>query len=147
MVKITRATEKHIPQLIPLFDAYRIFYKQKSDKVGAQSFLKERFENHQSIVFLAYIENNPVGFTQLYTTFSSVSLQPYFILNDLYVHPSERNKGIGKALLNRAKLACKEINYKGIALETATDNQAQKLYEKLDWKKDSNGIHYFWSAN
>ncbi|HAI44518.1 MAG TPA: GNAT family N-acetyltransferase, partial [Maribacter sp.] len=36
--------------------------------------------------------------------------------------------------------------YKGLALETAIDNPAQKLYEKLDWEKDSHCFHYFWQV-
>lgn len=146
MVKVYKASLEHLPQLVPLFDKYRIFYQQGSDLQGAEKFLQERLSNNESIVFLADMDGKPVGFTQLYTSFSSVSMKPTYILNDLYVDETYRKKGVGEALLKKAKELCKENNFKGLALETAIDNPAQKLYERLGWKKDSGYFHYFWST-
>ena len=44
-----------------------------------------------------------VGFIQMYPTFSSVSMMKDMIMNDLYVFPGSRGKGIGKDLLETAK--------------------------------------------
>ena len=87
-----------------------------------------------------------MGFTQLYPSFSSVSLKATLILNDLYVHETNRNTGVAKTLLNTAKTYCNNNNFKGLALETATDNPAQYLYEKQGGKKDIHSFHYFWAA-
>jgi ribosomal protein S18 acetylase RimI-like enzyme len=141
---IKKATISDLERIVPLFDAYRVFYKQKSDFELARRFLKERFSNNESVIFIALEDEEPIGFTQLYKTFSSVSLQPSYILNDLYVSPNHRKKGVGEALLNQAKLHCQEMGYKGLALETASDNPAQKLYERLSWENDASYIHYFW---
>lgn len=85
-------------------------------------------------------------FVQLYFTFSSVTLEPSLILNDLFVDPKYRNKNIGQGLLLKAQEYCTKHKYKGLALETAIDNPAQNLYEKLGWKKDVHCFHYFWSV-
>ena len=145
-MKIIRATKEHISLIAPLFDAYRIFYKQSSDLSGAVSFLRRRIDAEESILFLAMNKNSPIGFTQLYTTFSSVSMESLYILNDLYVIPSYRGKGIGEALLNKAKEQCVLMHYKGIGLETSSENPAQNLYERLGWKKDIEHYHYFWTS-
>ncbi|QCX02336.1 GNAT family N-acetyltransferase [Aggregatimonas sangjinii] len=145
-MQIITATEKDIPLVAPLFDAYRIFYNQESDLAGAERFLKKRFANRESVIFLAMNEDEPIAFTQLYTTFSSVSMRPVLILNDLFVSPSHRKKGVGEALLKHAKEYCLQMKYKGLALETAIDNPAQQLYERLGWQKDTHCFHYFWSA-
>ena len=55
-----------------------------------------------------------------------------------------RKKGIGEALMERAKLFAKNKGSKGLTLETAIDNPAQKLYERLGWKKDTHVNHYTW---
>ncbi|WP_136465574.1 GNAT family N-acetyltransferase [Flagellimonas onchidii] len=144
-MEIIKASLDNLEQIVPLFDAYRVFYKKDSDLDTARSFLEERFLKNETVVFLALENGNPIGFTQLYTTFSSVSLQPFFVLNDLFVSPDSRKKGVGEALLNAAKTHCERLNYKGLALETAVDNPAQKLYERMDWKKDEDYLHYFWS--
>jgi GNAT superfamily N-acetyltransferase len=144
MIAITKATTKNIKDIAPLFDAYRVFYKQVSNLEAAKSFLKDRLTTKESVIFIAWVNGAAVGFTQLFPTFSSVSMQRSFVLNDLYVDANQRKKGIGKALLNHAKQFCIKKRYKGLALETATDNPAQKLYEQLDWKKDTEVYHYFW---
>lgn len=146
MTTIIQATKEHIPILIPLLDKYRIFYDQNSDEKAARRFLESRMKNQDSDIFIAFFDNSPAGFTQLYSSFSSVSLKPIFILNDLYVYKEFRNKGIGEVLLNHAKEYCLLQKSKGLALETAIDNPAQKLYERLGWKKNITSLHYFWEA-
>jgi ribosomal protein S18 acetylase RimI-like enzyme len=145
-IQIVQAEDIHIPELVPLLDAYRRFYKQPSDEMAAQQFLEERFRNKESVIFIALVEGKAAGFTQLYKSFSTVSLQPLLILNDLYVPAEYRNKGIGKALLLESQEYCRRKNYKGLGLETAIDNPAQKLYEQLGWEKDSHCFHYFWTV-
>lgn len=142
-----QASGKDLPKLVPLFDQYRIFYKQESDLEAADRFLKDRFQNQECMVFLAELDQLMVGFTLLYKSFSSVGMRPFFVLNDLYVSPDYRQKGIGRMLLEHAQDFCRSLGYKGLALETATDNPAQKLYEKLGWQKDSHCFHYFWHSD
>ncbi|MGB5228624.1 MAG: GNAT family N-acetyltransferase [Eudoraea sp.] len=146
MINIIRAKEEHIPTLIPLLDKYRIFYNQNSDEQEAQRFLEARIKNKDSIIFIAFYDGSPAGFTQLYSSFSTVGLKPIFILNDLYVYNEFRKKGIGEVLLNSAKDYCILLEYKGLALETAINNPAQKLYERLGWKKNTSSLYYFWEA-
>ena len=145
MVSISRAKADDIVLIAPLFDAYRVFYGQASDLSAAKVFLLERFVNDETLVFLAKYNGKPVGFTQLYKTFSSVTLQQFLILNDLFVRNDYRKKGIGESLLEKAKAYCVERGFKGLALETAIDNPAQKLYERLGWQKSTDFFHYFWT--
>lgn len=141
---IIKAHIEHLDLIVPLFDAYRVFYKQTSDLKGSKAFLHDRFLNHESVIYLAMKENNAIGFTQLYPLFSSVTMQRMFVLNDLYVDADHRNEGIGEALINTAKVLCTELNYKGLGLQTAADNPAQKLYERLGFKIDTD-LQYFWT--
>ena len=147
MISIRRASQADFDTIVPLFDNYRIFYKQETDKKSVRDFLEQRFINNECIVFLAMEDGLAVGFTLLYTSFSSVSLEPLYILNDLYVKREFRQRGIGKQLLQQAQQHCHDQGFKGLALETAIDNPAQGLYEKLGWEKDSHCFHYFWAAH
>lgn len=141
---IKQANIEDLDALVPLFDAYRIFYKQSSDELSARAFLQERILNKQSTIFIAYNNNKAVGFTQLYPIYSSVSMQAMCILNDLFVSTDARGKGIGEALMDAAKQYAVKNNLKGLSLETGNDNPAQYLYERLGWKKDTDYLHYFW---
>jgi ribosomal protein S18 acetylase RimI-like enzyme len=143
-MSIQKATLNELNFLAELFDSYRVFYKQESDFQGARAFLKERFINEDSVLFIAYDESNPVGFVQLYPTFSSVSMKKSWILNDLYVNPSARKKGFGEKLIKKAIEFAEETGAKGLSLETGHDNvTAQSLYEKIGFKKESNYFYYF----
>ena len=141
-MQIVRADVSQVEQVAPLFDRYRQFYGQPSDLNRAAEFLRDRLTNNESIVFLAVAET-ALGFTQLYLSFSSVSLQKVWILNDLFVLPEARNRGVGIALLERAKAWGIETQAKRIGLSTAIDNlAAQSLYEKAGYLKDPAFYHY-----
>ncbi|MEH7273237.1 GNAT family N-acetyltransferase [Neobacillus vireti] len=143
-MSIQRATINDLNSLAELFNSYRIFYQQESNLEGAKNFLKERLTNGDSVVFIAFDEGNPVGFVQLYPTFSSVSMKRSWILNDLYVKASARKKGHGEKLINKAIEFAEETGAKGVSLETGNDNiTAQSLYERIGFKKESNYFYYF----
>jgi ribosomal protein S18 acetylase RimI-like enzyme len=131
----------------PLFNEYRMFYEQNSDLEGGRQFILERMKNKQSVIFLA-IENQhefvvPLGFVQLYPSFSSVSMKKIWILNDLYVDISVRQRGIAKKLMETAKNYAIETGTKSLILETTVNNhQAKKLYEALGYRKDIHHDHY-----
>ena len=130
-----------------LFDEYRVFYKQASDLDKARTFIQNRMKNNESVIFLAIERQSdnviPVGFVQLYPSFSSVSMKKLWILNDLFVAPSARKKGIAKMLMETAKNYAVKTEAKGLILETAVDNDpAKKLYESMGYKKDVQCDHY-----
>lgn len=141
---IQRATLNELDSLTELFDLYRLFYKQESNLEGARAFLKERLVKDESVVFIAYDENNPVGFVQLYPSFSSVSMKQSWILNDLYVKKSARNNGFAEKLIKMVINFAEETDAKGILLETGKENiPAQRPYEKIGFIRDSNYYYYF----
>jgi GNAT superfamily N-acetyltransferase len=143
-VRIVRAQRKDLEDVVPLFDEYREFYEAGSDHAAARAFLAERTERQESVIFLAYARpRQPVGFTQLYPSFSSVSLKQLWVLNDLFVRSDVRRGGVGRALLERARQHAVETGAKGLILSTAVTNKpAQTLYESCGWRRDDEFIHY-----
>jgi GNAT superfamily N-acetyltransferase len=143
-VRIVRAARKDIEDLAPLFDGYRQFYGQPSDIAAARGFLSERIDRDESVIYLAYTgPREPAGFTQLYPSFSSVSLKPLWILNDLFVRSDVRRGGIGRALLERARQHAVETGAKGLVLSTGVTNKsAQTLYESCGWQRDDEFFQY-----
>lgn len=143
-MNIHQSTINDLSSITELFNLYRLFYKQASDLKGARDFLEERLIKKDSVIFIAYDEGEPVGFTQLFPSFSSVSMQKSWVLNDLYVKEAARKKGVAKELINKAIVLAKENNAKGILLETGNENvNAQKLYENIGFIKDSNYYYYY----
>jgi ribosomal protein S18 acetylase RimI-like enzyme len=142
-VRTVRAELDDLEALVPLFDGYRQFYRQPPDPIGARAFLAERIKRNESVIFLAVVDGAIVGFTQLYPSFSSVSMQRLWVLNDLFVASEGRRSGAGRALLDRAERWARETGAKGLTLSTEVTNKtAQRLYEAAGWTKDDEFVHY-----
>jgi ribosomal protein S18 acetylase RimI-like enzyme len=137
-LEVRRATIADLETLVPLFDAYRCFYRQSSDLERARCFLKERLERDQSVIFLAIDGGVAVGFMQLYPSFTSTGMARIFILNDLFVSPDGRRRGVGSALLEAAAEYGRSAGAVRLALSTElTNSTAQALYERTGWKRDT----------
>ncbi len=142
-VSIRKAGLRELEGLAVLFDAYRRFYGEASDVAAARRFLRRRLKGGESTVFLAYAGDTLLGFTQLYPTFSSTRLKRLWILNDLFVVPAGRRRGVAAALIARARLLAADTGAEGLCLETAKTNRpAQRLYEKLGWKREREFYRY-----
>ena len=140
---IRKAGLEDLEIIVPLFDAYRQFYKQASDLPKARAYLRERLTRSQADIFLCLSEGRADGFTLLYPTFCSVSAAPTFVLYDLFVREPARRKGVGEALLRTAQEHARESGAAWLKLETAVDNTpAQALYEKLGWERETDFFTY-----
>ena len=134
---IRRASAADLDALVPLFDAYRVFYAQPSDPVRARDFLAERLANRESAVLVAERGPSAVGFTQLYPVFSSVRTARTWLLNDLFVVEGARRGGVARALLDAAAAFAREQGAAGLMLETTRDNApARALYRAAGWHED-----------
>jgi ribosomal protein S18 acetylase RimI-like enzyme len=141
--RVVRVTTEQIDWIAPLFDAYRQFYERATDLAGARRFLAERLERDESVIFAVVENERALGFTQLYPSFSSVSMRPIWILNDLFVAEEARRHGVGALLLGAAREHARSTGAARLALATAvTNTKAQALYEKDGWRMDTAFLHY-----
>ena len=98
MNKIVKAENKHLNELGRLFNLYRIFYEEDDDLEKASKYISARFNDGDSMIFVAENDDELSGFVQLYPSYCSVSAVPILILYDLFVDQSKRSKGIGQCL-------------------------------------------------
>ena len=137
-IETRQATVEDLDALVPLFEAYRQFYRLPGEAGRARAFLLDRFAHNQSVVFLALAEGRAAGFTQLYPSFSSAAMGRIFILNDLFVLPEARRRGAGMALLRAAAGYGRRVGALRLSLSTELANTtAQALYESAGWKRDT----------
>ena len=144
---ITQANLDDLEQVAVLFDLYRQFYEEEADLNLARQYIEQRMQTQSSVIFIAWdkagADKKAIGFTQLYATYCSVEASTIWVLYDLFVDSSQRNQGVGRALMNRAKAMALESGASRIDLETAVDNiSAQGLYETLGYKRDSDFYKY-----
>jgi ribosomal protein S18 acetylase RimI-like enzyme len=142
-LQIFQATIEHLNDVSKLFDQYREFYQQPTHLSAAKTFIQDRLRNGDSVIFLAQRDGQSVGFTQLYPSFSSVSMRPIWILNDLFVDEAYRQQGVARSLMNTAKTFAQETRAIRLTLATQITNQAaQMLYESLGYRKNEEFYTY-----
>ena len=148
MMQIITATLEQLPELVEMFDAYRVWYRKSSDKDRARGFLKERIEQNDSVIYMALdIEiGEAAGFTQLYPLFSSTRMRRLWLLNDLFVKPEHRGKGISKLLIERSKELARSTDAAGVLLETELTNDiGNNLYPATGFELNTTTHYYFWT--
>jgi GNAT superfamily N-acetyltransferase len=142
-MEIYQATIEQLDHVAFLFNQYRIFYRQAGDLESAQKFIRQRLQQQDAVILLAMENEQPVGYTQLFPSWSSVSMQRVWILNDLFVLTEKRNQGIAKALMNKAKDHARSSNAVRMILATEVTNKiGQNLYESMGYRQFDDFYHY-----
>jgi ribosomal protein S18 acetylase RimI-like enzyme len=142
---IREATVADVDLVAPLFDAYRQFYERPADLELSRAFLAGRLRQGESVIFLAEEDGAGLGFVQLYPLFSSTAPRPrrLWLLNDLYVVPAARGRGIGRKLMSRARRLAEDTGACGIELATGRTNlNAQALYQSVGYRRDDEFLRY-----
>lgn len=140
---IRPASRSDLDALLPLVQAYRVFYEQQPDAQREREYLAAHLRNGTSALYIAEVDSSAAGFMQLFPTFSTVHLAGSWILEDLFVDPRFRRRGVARALLERALEHVRENGGCGMFLETASDNvTAQRLYERAGWVREGRFLKY-----
>lgn len=124
-LKIRNAEEKDIPLILSLIKALAEYEKLSHEAVVDEILLKDNLfgETKYAEVLISEYNDKPAGFALFFHNFSTFLGKPGIYLEDLFVFPEYRGKGIGKALL--VKLA-------QIAVER---NCGRLEWSVLDWNE------------
>lgn len=129
--EIRRATRADMPAILELLRELATFEDlAPPDGAGYARLMQDlgrRFD-----AFVAVDEGKTVAYAIVYETYSSFAAKPALWLEDVYVTPSARRKGVGRAILEEVKREAKRRGCVRVAwavLDWNTD--AQKMYEAL----------------
>ncbi|MEU4676520.1 GNAT family N-acetyltransferase [Micromonospora sp. NPDC023737] len=149
-VDIKRIGLDEVDQVTELFLGYLEFYKRPSEPEVARAFLTERLKRDESVILVARTagEPAPLGFAQVYRSFSSVSMTSVWILNDLFVSPEARRLGVGRALVRMVVDLARSAGAARVILSTDESNtSAQTLYESEGFTTGHPVRHYVRRTN
>jgi GNAT superfamily N-acetyltransferase len=101
MVTIVPATERDLPLVLSFIRKLAEYEKLSHQVVATEDLLREGLfgERRVAEVVLAYLAEEPVGFALYFHNFSTFVGRAGIYLEDLFVEPHHRDKGVGKALL------------------------------------------------
>ena len=106
---VFRIAERRDCALIARFIRELAIYERMEDKVVATDELLEEwlFDKHSAEVFFAVVDGREVGFALFFTNFSTFLGRAGLYLEDLFVQPEYRGRGIGSAMMSKlASIAC-----------------------------------------
>ncbi len=130
-LEIAPAREQDLPVILELIQALAEYEELSHLVTATQEQLRETLFGAKPAaeVLLAHWDQECAGFAVYFATYSTFLAQPGLYLEDLYVRPHLRGKGIGLALLKRLA---------GIA----TVRGCGRLeWEVLDWNQSAIGFY------
>ena len=130
---IKTAEKKDCPIILQFINKLAEYEKLSHEVVATADMLEENlFVNNDAEAIIAYLDHDPVGFAIYFHNFSTFLGKKGLYLEDLFVLPEHRGKGIGKKMLHYlSKLA---IDRGCSRLEWAVldwNEPAHKFYESI----------------
>jgi len=126
------AERKDRPQLLDLIQGYFAFYRIPfaRPKVEALLDLLEQ-DSGLGVQLVAEADGRLQGFASLYACVDTLVADRILVMNDLFVDPSLRNRGIGAALFDASLAYATAHRYARLDWVTAQDNRdAQRFYDR-----------------
>jgi GNAT superfamily N-acetyltransferase len=125
--------EKDKDQWLKLWAGYLEFYKSTISLEQTELTWKRLINNELKMFgFVAESEEGVIGFTHCLFRPSTWTETDYCYLEDLFVDPNIRGKGIGRALMNKVVELAKEKKSKRVYWTTQEFNKtARVLYDSI----------------
>lgn len=135
MTEVRRASRADMPAVLELLRELATFEKlTPPDGAGYARLLRDlgtRFD-----AFVAMDGEKAVGYAMFYETYSSFSARPRLWLEDMYVTPSHRKMGVGKALMREvAREGVRRGCGKAAWAVLDWNTEAMKMYDRMGGSK------------
>jgi GNAT superfamily N-acetyltransferase len=133
-VVIRPATAGDIPAILAFIRELAEYEKLSNAVVATEASLREALfgDRPAAEVLIAHVEGVPAGFALFFHNFSTFLSRRGLYLEDLYVRPVHRRRGIGRALLTRLAAIAVERGCGRLEWSVLDWNQsAWRFYESL----------------
>ena len=151
-------------------DAYNVRKIQQSDISEVFALMNEfaeydgsseKFTIDEKQLFQAYFDSGApveglviefqgglVGFANYFLTYSTFQLKHTIWLEDLFIRPFHRRKGLGHKLFDQLKVVAQEKNCARIEWLVRKDNRiGRSFYDRLGAQVDDETIYVKWEMN
>jgi ribosomal protein S18 acetylase RimI-like enzyme len=139
--RIAHVAAGDLAELLPLMRGYCDFYEVAPSDERLHALAQTLIDAPQTagLQLIARDERGTaLGFATIFWSFSTLSACPIGVMNDLYVDPANRLRGVGRALIEACAAECAARAVPLLEWETAPDNhRAQGLYDSFDAHRET----------
>ena len=121
---LTAPTRSEIEALAEVFDQYRAHYDEPSDTASTTRWLEQCLGTGRLRAFVAEDGGKLVGFATTTEVPASLRLAHFWQIRDLYLLPTHRRLGLGRALLASIRAAAVESGAVRLTVQTEDNNDA-----------------------
>ena|SRR5690242_15806960 len=121
---LTDATGAQLAEVAPVFDQYRQHYGEPAAPRQTLAWLTRCTRHGQLAIFTACRGQDLVGLATTVAVPASLQLGWYWQLRDLYVRPSARRCGAGRALVGAVRHAAAAAGATRLSVQTEPANTA-----------------------
>jgi GNAT superfamily N-acetyltransferase len=109
-LRIVPARERDVAVILSFIRKLAEYEKLSHQVAATEDLLRKTLfgERRVAEILIAYLADEPAGFALYFHNFSTFLGRPGIYLEDLFVEPAHRGKGIGKALLIEIARIAKE---------------------------------------
>ncbi len=136
-LSIREANENDVSLILSLITELAVYEKLLNEVVATEEQLKEMLfgKKRYAEVLIANFDNEDAGFALFFHNFSTFLGKPGIYLEDIFVKPHLRGKGIGKSLLLSLVKLAKERNCGRVEWSVLNWNEPSiKFYKSLGAK-------------
>jgi GNAT superfamily N-acetyltransferase len=130
-VRIERAIERDVPLIFSLIKGLAEYEKLAHEVTATEAKLRATLFGPRPAaeVVIAYADGTPAGFALFFHNYSTFLAQPGIYLEDLYVLPEWRGRGLGRRLLSH------------LAALAVERNCGRLEWSVLDWNEPAIGFY------
>jgi GNAT superfamily N-acetyltransferase len=130
-IRIERATERDVPLIFSLIKGLAEYEKLAHEVTATEAKLRATLFGPRPAaeVVIAYADGTPAGFALFFHNYSTFLAQPGIYLEDLYVLPEWRGRGLGRRLLSH------------LAALAVERNCGRLEWSVLDWNEPAIGFY------
>ena len=130
-VEVRPAGQADVPLVLAMIRELAEYERLPHEAVATEELLREHLfgERPAADVLIAALDGQPVGFALFFQTFSTFLGRPGIYLEDVFVRPEFRGRGVGRALLRQ------------VARRAVERNCGRLEWSVLDWNEPAIGFY------
>lgn len=141
---IRKTTKNDIRLIYDFINGLALYEKRPEDMTGSEEMLELMlFEKKIATAIIAEVDENPVGYAIYYPVFGSFAAKANAHLEDLFIKPEFRRKGLGKEFFFKLLKMLKAEGYSKIEWSCLDWNTPSiEFYKKIGAKQETGRVYF-----